>query len=257
MQSSVLEPQPGAGKAGISHRHTELWDVQVIFHVCRESRELIPYTACLLQAQDLEQTLCRRGLQVPALSCQVTVYFCPQQGQREGREPKFPLNVLWIWKGKIKTTCWQKLNKTFLIAGQRRKIHELLSMATSRFCHVCCLHSLLLPFFLSRSYPWVPAVPAPALPTQLSTGAGICTKMSSMSPPGRSESEGFRLLILRGTKEASCFLSCPLLLLFLPLKSLEPPIPSGPLALYLQGQTSACMDTGQGKKLAHGCLIKL
>lgn len=143
-----------------------LW---VTFHTCRESRELTPYTASLLQAPELEQTLWGRGLQVPALPHQGTVYFCPQQGQREWREPKFPLDVLWIWKGKIKTMCWQKLNKIFLIAGHRGKIHELLSMATSRFCHVCCLHSLLLPFLLSLSYPSAPAVPAQVLPT----GPGI------------------------------------------------------------------------------------
>lgn len=55
-----------------------------------------------------------------------------------------------------------------------RKIHELLSMATLRFCHICCLHSLLLPFFFSLSYPSVPAVPAQVLPTLLSTRPGIC-----------------------------------------------------------------------------------
>lgn len=201
IQSSVLELQPGAGTAGISHGHTVLWDVLIIFHVCRETRELIPYTACLLQARELEQTLCRQGLQVPALPCQVAVYFCPQWGQREWREPEFPLDVLRIRKGKIKTVCWQKLNKTFLIAGHGGKIHELLSMATSRFCHVCCLHSLLLPFLLSLSYPLAAAAPARVLPTQLSTGPGICNgfdiKVSSMSPPGRSQSVGFRLLILR------------------------------------------------------------
>lgn len=78
MQSSALELQPGAGTAGITHGHPVLWDMLAIFHVCRETRELILYTAFLLQARELEQTLWRRGLQVPALSCQVTVCFHPQ-----------------------------------------------------------------------------------------------------------------------------------------------------------------------------------
>lgn len=153
---------------------TECFGTCWSFSTCRKSRERIPYIACPPQARELEQTLWRGALRVPALPCQVTVYVCPQQGQREWREPELPLDVLRIRKGKIKTVCWQKLNKTFLIAGHGGKIHELLSMATSRFCHICCLHSLLLPFLLSLSYPSAPTVPAQVLPTQLSTGPGIC-----------------------------------------------------------------------------------
>lgn len=77
MQSSVLELQQCTEAVVISHGRRMLWDMLDIFHVCRETRKLILYTACLLQASELEQILWRRELQAPALTCQATVYFCP------------------------------------------------------------------------------------------------------------------------------------------------------------------------------------
>lgn len=77
MQSSVLELQQRTEAVVISHGRRMLWDMLDIFHVCRETRKLILYTACLLQASELEQILWRRELQAPALTCQATVYFCP------------------------------------------------------------------------------------------------------------------------------------------------------------------------------------
>ena len=118
----MLELQQCTGAVVISHEHIMLWDMLDIFHVRRETRKLILYAARLLRTWELEQILRRQELQVPALTCQATVYFCPWHGQKDRTEPEFTLNVLPIWKGKIKTTYWQKkLNKAFLIAGHGGK----------------------------------------------------------------------------------------------------------------------------------------
>lgn len=75
--SSVLELERCTQTVVINHGHIMLWDVMDIFHVCRETRKLILYTARLLQIWELEQILLRQELQAPALTCQVTLYFCP------------------------------------------------------------------------------------------------------------------------------------------------------------------------------------
>lgn len=71
-------------------------------------------------------------------------------------------------EGENKNNVLAEAKQSIFNSRPQRKINELLSMATSRFCHFCCLHSLLLPFLFSLSFPSVPTVLAQVLPTLLS-----------------------------------------------------------------------------------------
>lgn len=96
-------------------------------------------------------------------------------------------------EGENKNNVLAGAKQSIFNSRPRRKIHELLSMATSRFCHVCCLHSLL-PFLFSLSYPLAPAVLAQVLSALLSMRPDICWPplcrqdacTSLMFPPHRS-----------------------------------------------------------------------
>lgn len=115
-------------------------------------------------------------------------------------------------EGENKNNVLAEAKQSIFNSRPRRKIHELLSMATSRFCHVCCLHSLLLPFLFPLSHPSAPTVFAWVLPARLSVGPGICRQLlchpgvctSLMSPPCSSACHawpvhvGFRFSILGG-----------------------------------------------------------
>lgn len=139
-------------------------------------------------------------------------------------------------EGENKNYVLAEAKQSIFNSRPQRKIHELLSMATSRFCHVCCLHSLLLPFFFSLCSPSAPTVLAQVLPALLSTRPGICRQAIALLP-GVCTSPVFPLAAvlvtpglcmwdsdfpfqewLPGIKQTSCFLSYTLPLLFFPLK---------------------------------------
>lgn len=85
-------------------------------------------------------------------------------------------------EGENKNYVLAEAKQSIFNSRPQRKIHELLSMATSRFCHVCCLHSLLLPFFFSLSSPSAPTVLAQVLPALLSTRPAICRQAIALLP---------------------------------------------------------------------------
>ena len=240
--SSVLELQRCTEAVLVSHGHIMLWDVLDIFHICRETKKLILYTARLLQTWELEQILARQELQVPALTCQATV----REDKKDWTEPEFTLNVLPVWKGKIKTTCWQKLNKAFLIAGHKGKF-----MSYSPWQHlgsVTFAASTLSSSPFSLSYPSAPTVLPWVLPTRLSMKPGICrwwlhqdVCTSLMSPPCSNACytqpmhTGFRFSVLRGATCNQASLLFSKLSTAPAVKSLKPPTWPSPLSLYLAG----------------------
>lgn len=171
----MLELQQCTEVVVINHGHIMLWDTLDIFHVCRETRKLILYTACLLQTWELEQILWRQELQAPALTCQATCIFLSVARPKGPDRARIHFERHSDMEGENKNNLLVEAKQSIFNSRPWRKIHELLSMATSSFCHVCCLHSLLLPFLLfSLSDPLVPAVLARVLPTPLSMRPGIC-----------------------------------------------------------------------------------
>lgn len=174
--------------------------------------------------------------------------------------------------GENKNNMLAEAKQSIFNSRPWRKIHELLSMATSRFYHVCCLHSLLLPFLFSFSNPSFPLfLPRSCLhhsPQYLAfagnhfaTGCLHITDVSPLQQCWLCLAHAHRIQIflfqevLPGTKQVSHFLSCPLPLLFFPLKLLKPP--PYPCTVFGRGRLESVWILEKGRKLADGCLIKL